>query len=370
MQNSSLDPIIRRRSQDRSLTPVIPMTRQTCLRKVALLATIAVAWTLAGCSIPPAPAAPTATTAPATVRIYAGPFLGSAPVYIAQAEGYFAEQGLNVELVPLKSSIDAVPALAQGDLDAVLSSANVALFNTIARGGSIRLVAGASILDPTGGCTSHGLVGRKDLVTAGKLQKPSQFRGLHLATGSLGIEGYYIDKYLQREGLSLADLQVDDVSPPAIGEALANGSLDAANAAEPWLTRILKEGNAELIVGAKDVIPNTNISVIAFGPTFLSEKPEVGRRFMAAVVRGVQKYQEGKTEDNVKIIAEFTGLEPELVKELCWPPASPGGSLNAESLVAFEQWALSKGGVDKVLMPDEFFDSSFADAAAQEGAQQ
>ena len=217
-------------------------------------------WFLAACASPAQ--TPTTTSDSTTVRVFAAPFLGSAPIHIAQAAGYFAEQGLSVEFVPLKSSIDAVSALTQGDIDVVVSTANVALFNTIARGGPIRLVGGMALIDPKG-CTHQALVVRKDLFTSGTLREPSQFRGRHLATGPLGIEGFYVDRYLNRGGLTLADLQVDDVAASAIGEALANGSLDAANASEPWLTRIVQQGNAELIVGSRDVIPNTQSSSLS-----------------------------------------------------------------------------------------------------------
>lgn len=298
------------------------------------------------------------------MRVYAAPYLGSSPFYIAEAEGYYAAQGLNVEFVPLKSSLDAVPALTQGDIDVVVSSANVGLFNTIARDGPLRLVGGTSLLDPSG-CVYMGMIGQKSLIDAGDLEQPAQFRGLRLTTGSLGLEGFYIDQYLGRDGLSLSDLQVDDLAPSVVGEALANGSLDVANIAEPWMTRVLRDGNAKLIIAAKDVMPNTQTTVVTYGPNLLSKHPDVGKRFMAATVQGIRKYLEGKTPANLKVISEFTGLDTQLLEDICLPTMSDDGALRAESLVPFEQWAFQKGAVDKVLNPSEFWDSRFTDAEQQ-----
>ncbi len=63
----------------------------------------------------PAEKAPTAapaasvTQAPVKLKVAVFPFLSSAVFKIAKDEGYFAEQGLDVELVPLKSSNEAIP---------------------------------------------------------------------------------------------------------------------------------------------------------------------------------------------------------------------------------------------------------------------
>ena len=87
-------------------------------------------------------------------------------------------------------------------------------------------------------------------------------------------------------------------------------------------------------------------------------------------VRGpdLEKYLEGKTPANLKVISEFSGLDTTILEDICLPSMKDDGVLRADSLVPFEQWALGKGAVDKVLSPDEFWDPRFTEAVNQESA--
>ena len=95
------------------------------------------------------------------------PFLSFAPLFIANEEGYFAEQELTIEFITMRSSATAIPSLAQGDLDVSVGMVNIGLLNAIARGARIRIVADKGYLAPTG-CTSNALLARRALVEGGE----------------------------------------------------------------------------------------------------------------------------------------------------------------------------------------------------------
>ena len=67
--------------------------------------------------------------------------LSYAPYLVAQEEGFFSEQGLNVELLQFQRSQDAIPALVQGQLDVLGGALSFGFLNAITRGGNIRMVA-------------------------------------------------------------------------------------------------------------------------------------------------------------------------------------------------------------------------------------
>ncbi len=108
---------------------------------------------LSGCAAPQ----PAATAAPVHLKVGLQPFMGYAPIFIAQEEGFFARQGLDVEFVPFNASGDAVPMLMQGQLDLTPLALNPALFNAIAKGGEGRLIFGLSQWSKDG-CPSSGIV--------------------------------------------------------------------------------------------------------------------------------------------------------------------------------------------------------------------
>ena len=62
-------------------------------------------------------------------------YLSFAPIAIAQAEGYFRAQGLDVEwVVHLTGSSETTPALIQGELDVVVGMLRIGDFNAICPG--------------------------------------------------------------------------------------------------------------------------------------------------------------------------------------------------------------------------------------------
>lgn len=345
---------------------------RTRILTTILLASIALGW--AACTppvqlpLPPAaiestPGAP--TPAPTKkVRLLISPFLSYAPFYLSLEEGFFADEGLEVEIVHLEHSSDAIPALAQGDIDLVGTVAGASTFSAIARGAALKIVADRTYW-AADGCDYTGLVIRPDLLAGQELVDPDHLAGRHVATNPVGAEGFYVEKILQDYGLTLDDMVVDDVPTAALSDALSNGSLDLVNASEPWVTRIVESGAGVLWKGAREATPDFQFGVVMYGPSLLEKDRETGERIMRAYLRGVRQYNEGKTERNIDIIARATELEPDLVRDMCWPSMRSDGVINADSLMEFQQWLVEKGYLDDAVPVDALWDASFVEKAVQ-----
>jgi NitT/TauT family transport system substrate-binding protein len=94
----------------------------------------------------PAPtAAPTVQTEqarPVKLKVGVLNYVSYSPFFIALEEGYFTEQGLEVELInPGTANLDIIPPLLQRQMDAGTSLLSAAVLNSIAQGGQIRYVA-------------------------------------------------------------------------------------------------------------------------------------------------------------------------------------------------------------------------------------
>ncbi|MGH3585456.1 MAG: ABC transporter substrate-binding protein, partial [Pseudonocardia sp.] len=57
-----------------------------------------------------------------------------APIFVADAKGYFADEGLTVNVQNVKSGQDAIPLAASGKLDAVLAGFSAGMFSAIQSG--------------------------------------------------------------------------------------------------------------------------------------------------------------------------------------------------------------------------------------------
>jgi NitT/TauT family transport system substrate-binding protein len=321
------------------------------------LALILVATLLAAC----APATPTPFSS-AKIRVGIQPFIGFAPVFIAQEEGFFAEYGIEAEFVTVTSSAEAIPALVQGDLDLLLIAVNPGFFNAIANSSDVRVALSGSQLKADG-CTPSGIVARK--ADAERLKDVANWKGLTLATsptGLQGIAGFWVDRALKRGGLTFADLETTRLPPASSSEALQSGSVDMVEMIEPWVTRLVSQADAQVIIAAQEVAPNAQFSVVAFGPKLLKD-PELGSRAAAAYLRGVAQYQAGGTDRNAEIVAKYTELPVELLKTICWSHVPVDGQPNLESLVEFQQWAVEQGTLEQVIAPENFWDGRFLEQA-------
>lgn len=299
---------------------------------------------------------------PMTVKMVMMPFLGFAPFFIAEEEGYFVEEGLHVEYVDMNSGVETIPGLLQGDLDVSASTLNFSTLNGIKRGAQLKMVA-SSVYFAEDQCPTSALLTSKETADSGELASADGWRGKRIASSPTGIEGYYIDIILNKVGLSLDDVEVEDLPPPVLPEALQSGSMDFVHSSEPWITRIKDMANAEIWVAAKDVLPDSEYAVILYGPSFLEENVEGGERFMRAYLKAIRQYNEGKIDRNVEILAKYTELDPNLLRETCWPPIRKDGQINVDSVNQFQEWGLKRGLLDDMVSEEDFWDSRFIDKA-------
>ena len=129
------------------------------------------------------------------------------------------------------------------------------------------------------------------------------------------------------------------------------------------MTRIKETAGAEIWAAPKDILPDSEFAVILYGPSLLEENRAGGERFMRAYLRAVRQYNEGKTDRNVEILAKYTELDQDLIREICWPAIRDDGQINAGSVIQFQEWGLERGLLDSVVSEEEFWDSSFIDKA-------
>lgn len=303
-----------------------------------------------------------ASPTPVKVKVVTLPFITFAPYYIAQEEGFFREQGLEVEFVNMSGNAEILPALASGQVDVSSGLLSAGFLNAIARGGNIRIVSDKGYVDPKG-CINWALIGRKDLVESGELDEPAQLKGKTI----LSVDGtwleYYLAKLLELGGLTTRDITKTYMNSPEVLEAFNQKQLDLAVNSEPWVTRFAEAGHVPVLTSAEELLPDATGAVMVYGPNVMGENQEVGVRFMAAYLKAVEQYNEGKTDRNLEIISSFTELEPDFLEKMCWPAIRSDGALNIESVLDFQSWAIEAEYLDSEIPVEQFFDPAFLEGA-------
>ena len=205
----------------------------------------------------------------------------------------------------------------------------------------------------------------KQALAAG-LSDPSTLKGMTVATTRGSLSEYSLDLLLEQGGLGEADVQYTQITDNATKvEALRGGTVDAAPMGEPWITYASTQGAAEMWIRYSDILPNQSLALISYGPTILDDNPEAGVRFMAAYLRGIDQFNEGKTDRNVELISEYTKLSADDLRAACWNTFQPDGLADVDGLMAYQQWLLDKGLVEQALPVDQFWTDEYVIEAAK-----
>jgi len=232
------------------------------------------------------------------LRVSFSEHISFAPLMIAQAEGYFRDEGLDVEFVATMRPEEALVALITGDIDVRPGALHAGFLSAIARGAPIRIAAGLGVLAREG-CTYFGIALRPGLDPAGT---PVIRR---VRASQDGVTRYVVSRMLEMRGVTLNTLETVRLPEPVMVSALQSGAIDAGAASEPVLSRMAAVGH--LWISGQDAVPDFQWGVIMFGERLLVRERETAHRFIRAYQRGVTQYRLGKTDRNVAIIAEGTG---------------------------------------------------------------
>ena len=296
------------------------------------------------------------------LKVVAVSHVSSAPFFIAQEEGYFAEQGLEIEFVRLERTAEALPLLMQGELDVMAGVITFGAFNTMAKESRFKIVADKGNSAPEG-CTYLAFLARRTLVESGGLENLTQLRGKRIAMSPINADAYYLATLLKTAGLTMDDVEFHDLPYPVLGEALEKGTVDIVRTTEPWLTQIMQQGHAVLWKTAQQIVPDFQFSVVFYSSTLLTKNPDVGKKFMVAYLKAVRQYNQGKTARNLEILMKYTGLTQDLLQATCWIPLRPDGTIHLQSVFDFQRWGVERKLLDQIIPQDQFWDPRFIEHA-------
>jgi NitT/TauT family transport system substrate-binding protein len=302
------------------------------------------------------------------VRVSWVPSLTIAPLFVAADRGYWQEHGIELQLEQVQSAADAIAFLANGQLDASFGAVAVALYNAVNQGLSPRVVAPSSY-ERTDRATA--LVVRKELWDSGAVRRTEDLRGRRIYTVAPGTGAAYVRiKALEKAGLTDSDVDLVSLQLPDVPVAMANGQIDAGLFPEPWSTRVLTDGLAVVLDPA--AAPGTLVTTVMAGDRLLHDRSDLGRRFMFAYLRGVRDLQTREQifgEETVASLARWTGLSPDLIKQLQSVPRWDAKLyIDKDNLLDQQQVFIASGATAyrEPLPADRLVDTSLADAAVQQ----
>src|SRR5215211_3660120 len=228
-----------------------------------------------------------AATLPQRPRVVAGiiPAVPEAPFYVGKDRGYFEAEGIEFDWEVVTVSSEALAQTAAGNLQLADATVGAAALNAFARGLNVRIIAGTYGTPPSGP-HAFPFVVRRALYDSGEVRDPAALRGRRVALNASGVFSEYgLMDALRRGGLSVTDVDIQNMPFPDMPAALANGAVDAAFLPEPFGAQAIQLGAAVQIV--PDFLPDTQVGVLIAGESFLREPARV-EAFLRGYLRALR----------------------------------------------------------------------------------
>ena len=201
-----------------------------------------------------------------------------AALVAAEDQGYYAEEGLEVEVIAPPSAAEPLKMLAANQVDFAINYVP-ALFTARAAGIDVKAVA----------AHQRNLSASLFWLPDADIEGPEDFRGLTIGATAKLDENAYLDTLLESEGMTRDDITVVD---PGFSWAplLLEGSIDVAYGVAPSPASMKGIGGPFNIVRLeyRDYgVPNYPWLLFVSSDAFLDENPAATCRFLRATDRGI-----------------------------------------------------------------------------------
>ncbi len=220
-------------------------------------------------------------------------WVGYGPFYIAQEKGFFAEEGVEIELSVMENTPLKMGALMAGRIDLVASTADE--FPTYMREGKpLRYIL--AVDNSNGG---DGVVSNKEFATVADL------KGHTVAFEEGSVSQFFINALLRREGLTQDDVQMVNMTATDAGVAFTAGRVDAAVTWEPHLSQGAATDHGKVLVSSSET-PGLIVDVVAvLGSTAVEHEAEL-KAFVRAWQRALD-FLETNPDEAYAIMAVGVG---------------------------------------------------------------
>ena len=269
-------------------------------------------------------APPVARAQPMTdVTVYVVKNLLSTPHFVALENGYWADQGLNVQIRMTSGGRNVVQALQAGEAQ----FGHVAISGTlsVARAGGDRLIAVLpyyNASDYMGKASAYAIVGRRDrgLDPA----RPDTIIGKKLGFAA-GTNEYYMRQWFRKHNIDIARTQVVGMLVEDMPVAVGQGLVDAVVVWEPYGSQIIRElgANAAVLSRGEEGLMSDNVGLVV-REDYLKRNPEIVEKFAIGIVTATRFIRENP-KDTAEIVARYLdglnlGDATEGLKHLIWDP--------------------------------------------------
>ena len=290
------------------------------------------------------------------LRIGVLPVLNALPAYIAQDAGYFAEEGIQVDIRIFLSAKELSDEVMAGGMDGLQADLITAL-RINEGGGDVRTLRHIGI-------TNQPFV---QLVVAqdSGIESLADLAGARIAISENTVIEYLTDSFLASTGMSAGDVEYVEIAKLVERyNAILRGLIDAATLPQPFATIALSYGARALI---DDSVMEYVPEALSMRTDVLAEKGEIVSAFLRAYERAVATLNAmAGDNDQYLALADAVNSKPDSVvqsmvagRRLPVPTLAEARVPSEAEFARILEWALENGLLDEAQAYESVIDGSY-----------
>ena len=306
----------------------------------------------------------------AAVTVGALRFTSHAASFVALERGYFADEGLDVELRFFQAAQPMAVAVASGDVDYAVTAISGGLIS-LAEKGAAKVVGGALVEEP-------GVDGQKILVSDAAFERgvktPADLDGASWGVTQAGSSFHYMGaRIAEAEGVSLRFRPLQKT--PALIGAIKSGQIDAWSIVPHIAAPLAASGAVHEIGAVADYLPGYQVTVAFTSADNAADGRATTEAFLRAFSRGAADFNaalvdrtegEAAADEMVRLIHGYVYTDRPLEQAAPSIVAgamriSPSAALNLESVEDQLRWFKAEGLVKDTVELDTLVDRSYVE---------
>ena len=232
------------------------------------------------------------------------PIVDCAPIYLGDKQGFFKDEGLQLDIQTATGGAAIVPGIVSGSFDFAFSNL-ISVMVAKDKGLNLKFVAN--------GASTTGEIG-KDIggvvVPAGSsIQSAKDLAGKTVSVNNLSnIGDTTIKSVIEKDGGDPSSVKFVEVAFPDAPAALANKQVEAAWILEPFLSKAVAEGGKVVSWNFVEMHPELDIAGYFTKAETIQGKAELTQKFTRAMNKSLE-YAQANPQEVRDIVGSYTKID-------------------------------------------------------------
>ncbi len=303
------------------------------------------------------------------------PIIGTAPVFVAQGEGWLKDAGIAASFTVFESGPNMIQAFASGTIDFYLAGiAPLAVARS--RGVDVRVVAATAIAENVfvaAPALAKFFTPGTAPAAAFKAHKAATGRAARLATQPAGsvpntVLQYWLWEVAKAEK---GDVEVVPMGIDATQQAVLAGAVEGGIVREPALTIVQSRNpGIKLVAGGQELFPGQPGTVLAGSGAFVTKNPDAVQKLVDSLVRAAALIAKDPDRAAPHVAAALGKgiVDPALIRKALVSPASTF-EIDPRKIIepsrAMQTYQVKLGSLEKELPFEGLFETQFFERAVR-----